>query len=238
VDRATARDLGNRLLNSFPRRIGRELAAQCESVELVSGSLLLAAGDTFGAVYFPLDCSVALMAPGVREPGLGVALVGNEGMTGIAVVLGSRSSGLDHRVHVPGPALRLPRAAVMRELRDSPAVRSRLGHYAETVMRRIARSSVCARFHRVDARLATLLLATADRAVGAGFVATHESLAVVLGVRRVGITNAASRLQGQGMIRYRRGQVQIVDRAGLQAAACACYAADLASYDELLGPLP
>lgn len=201
----------------------------------MSGSLLLAAGDRIGAVYFPLDSSIILMAPGGAAPDLGVALVGNEGMAGMAVVLGSPSSGLDHRVHVSGPALRLSRTAVMRELRDSATVRNRLGRYVELMLSRIARNSVCARFHRVEARLSSLLLATADRTIGGEFTATHESLAVVLGVRRVGITNAASALQRQGLILYRRGQVQIVDRYRLEAAACGCYAADLASYDDLLG---
>lgn len=225
----------NDLIARLPRRDRRSLLAVCESVTLVRGDVLYKPGDLARHVYFPNQGFVSLMAAIDGEPGLEVGMVGREGMLGAHVALGVGVAPLRAMVHGAGTAWRAGSARFRNELAASAALQRTLNRYLYMLMEQMATSARCTRFHRVEPRLARWLLVSQDRAHSDSFHLTHEGLAAMLGVRRVGITGAASDLQRRGLVRYHRGDITVLDRAGLEAAACGCYAADRDAYGRMLG---
>lgn len=225
---------GNRLLAALPDKDRRRILASCDQVELASGDVLHEAGARLRHIYFPTDGFISLVTPLDACAGLEVALVGNEGMVGISPLLGVSVSPLNHLVQGAGRALRISAASFRAEFARSPALRSRLNRYVYVKMHQIAQTVACTHYHMVEARLARLLLMTQDRAAADEFHATHESLACRLGVRRVGITKVATSLQEQSLIRYRRGDITISNRRGLEARSCGCYLAAKDLYDRVL----
>ncbi len=175
-----------------------------------------------------------MVAP-IDESTMQVGMVGNEGVVGASVMLGVNDSSLYGLVQGGGSAWRIGTAAFLRELERSPALRQNINRYLCVLIGQLAQNAGCARFHLVEARLASWLLTTRDRAHGNEFFITHGLLADMLGVRRVGITNAASALQAGKLIRYSRGNVTILNSRGLEAAACECYRAGKLMYESVLG---
>jgi len=224
----------NRLLEGLPRREARRMLDQCEAVDLRVGEILRQPGARIRHVYFPADSFISLMMPVDGTSSLEAALIGNEGMPGSPLVLGVNVSPLRALVQGKGLAWRMSAVAFSRELRRSAALRRELHRYLEVRMCQLAQAAACTRFHLVEQRLARSLLMTQDRAHSNAFHATHEILADMLGVRRVGVTKAANVLQARQLIHYHRGQISILDRAGMEAAACGCYRADRNTYDALL----
>jgi Crp-like helix-turn-helix domain len=167
--------------------------------------------------------------------GLEVGLVGAEGVLGIPVMLGVNVWPLRGVVLGAGPAWRMETAPFRRQLEHSGALRRHLQRYLYATLRQLAQSAACARFHVVEERLARWLLMMHDRAHARAFDITQEFLASMLGVRRVGVTEAASLLQRRKLIAYRRGHIAVLDRPGLEAAACGCYEAEKAMYAQMLG---
>ena len=163
-----------------------------------------------------------------------MGLVGREGMLGISLALGVTIAPQRALVQGSGSALRMSAAAFRRELAQSKSMRRVLDRYLYVLMCQLAQTGACTRFHRLEPRLARWLLMSHDRTIGDTFHLTHEFLAFMLGMRRVGITVAAGALQKMGLISYVRGAITICDRAGLEAAACACYRIDRESYARLL----
>lgn len=227
---------GNRLLAAIPRNDCLRFLAGCEEVELGFSEVLAEFGQRIPHVYFPVASIVSLIAPtnggGTQE----VGLIGDEGMLGVTLILGVERCPLHALVQGEGPALRMDRASFLREFGLSPALQRLLKRYLYVMMGQLAQAVVCSHVHVLEARLARWILMTRDRAHSDSFHITHEFLSQMLGVRRVGVTKAASSLQGRSLIRYKRGNIKVIDASGLQAAACGCYATDKARYESVLGP--
>lgn len=225
----------NRLLAALPRDECRGFLTACEPVELAFAEILAEPGERIRHAYFPTGSFISLATnPMDCRASLEVSLVGDEGMLGSSLVLGVDVSLLHALVQRGGGALRIDAASFCRELEKRPALQRALKRYLHVVIGQLAQNAVCTRFHVVEARLARWLLTAQDRAHSAQFHVTHEFLAYMLGVRRVGVTRAASALQHRKLISYSRGNVTIVDRDGLEAASCGCYAADKVAYARIM----
>jgi CRP-like cAMP-binding protein len=224
----------NHLIERLPRKDRERLLALAQQVPLVMGEVLYRTGETTRHVYFPLDGFISLIAPIDAEPSIEVGMVGREGMLGVQVVLGVGKVPLHALVQGPGSAWRIGTSAFRGELATGAALRRVLGQYVYVLMCQLAGAAACLRFHEIGPRLARWLLMSQDRAHADHFHVTHEFLAYMLGVRRVGVTAAAGALHRRGLIDYRRGELTVVDRCGLEAAACDCYADDRKVYADLL----
>jgi CRP-like cAMP-binding protein len=223
------------LIELLPSRSRSRLLAICEPVDLALGEVLSDAGLPTRYVYFPTVGFVSLVTALNGRPTLEVGMVGREGMLGAQLVLGVEAAPLHAVVQGAGAAWRIGRAEFSTELVRSSVLQRGLNRYVYVTMMQFASAASCLRFHQIGPRLARWLLMTQDRARSDTFRITHEFLAYMLGVRRVGITTAASALQRGGLIRYRRGEIQVLSRRGLKAAACSCYAADREAYIKVLG---
>ena len=225
----------NHLLERLPLNQRKAVLKRFEEVELVFGTTLLEVGQRFEHVYLPLTGYISLLWDLTDNKSLEVGLVGNEGMVGATLLLDVNAAPTRALVQGAGTALRMTVAQFRRALRDFPALQPLLNHYMYVVMTQIGQTAACTRFHDVNRRLARWLLMTHDRANADQFRVTHQFLAVMLGVRRSGVTIAAGALQKEGLIRYARGNITIVNRPALEATACECYAAACDIYSELLG---
>jgi CRP-like cAMP-binding protein len=225
----------NHLIELLPSKSRSRLLAICEPVDLAMGEVLSDAGLPTRYVYFPTVGFVSLVTTINGRPTLEVGMVGREGMLGAQLVLGVEAAPLHAVVQGAGAAWRIGRAEFSRELVHSSALQRGLNRYVYVTMMQFASAASCLRFHQIGPRLARWLLMTQDRARSDTFHITHEFLAYMLGVRRVGITTAACALQRDGLIRYRRGEIRVLNRRGLKAAACSCYAADREAYAKVLG---
>ncbi|BCB27234.1 Crp/Fnr family transcriptional regulator [Sulfurimicrobium lacus] len=206
----------------------------CEPAELVFGDVLCEPGEIIRHVYFPTDSFISLVTPVDGQGSLEVALVGSEGMYGIPLLLGVDVSPLHAVVQGSGPAWRMDAGRFHLELKHSVALQAELNRYVYVLMSQLAQTAACTRFHVVEERLARWLLMTRDRAHSEEFHITHEFLAQILGVRRVGVTKAAGSLQSKKLISYSRGDIRIHDVAGLESASCTCYRTDKETYDRIL----
>jgi CRP-like cAMP-binding protein len=223
----------NHLIELLASQDRLHLLAICEPVQLLMSEVLSEPGQRVRHVYFPTEGSISLAALIDGHPGLEVAMVGSEGMLGAHLSLGVLTYPLRAVVRGEGGAWRIGAAAFRSELARSTTLQTCLKRYLYVLFQQQAGSVACLHFHLIGPRMARWLLMSQDRAHSAHFHVTHEFLAHMLGVRRVGITAAAVALQRSGLIEYHRGELTVLDRPGLEAVACGCYAADQASYAEL-----
>jgi CRP-like cAMP-binding protein len=215
--------VGNRLLAALPPADFAALQADLETVDLGFGQILHEPGTAVTHVYFPHDSLVSLLARLDDHQSIEVGLIGREGMLGITLALGLAASPVRGLVQGAGTAARMKSAAFLRALAHSPGLQHEIYRYSAGLMAQVMQTAACNRFHVVEARLARWLLMTRDRLESNRFRLTHEFLATMLGVRRVGVTKAAHELQQRKLIDYSRGNIEIQDDAGLEAASCSCY---------------
>ncbi|MDM0084952.1 Crp/Fnr family transcriptional regulator [Variovorax sp. J31P179] len=224
----------NHLIKLLPRSDRARFLSSCEEVQLVLADVLCMPGEAAPYVYFPVDGFISLVATTDGSPYLEVGMVGREGMVGAHVGLGVMTAPLRAVVQGSGSSWRISSQAFQREVAASEALQRVLDRYVCVLMNHLTTSATCLRFHQIGPRLARWLLMSHDRAHSDNFRMTHEFLAYMLGVRRVGITAAAGVLQKSGLIEYTRGDLTVLDRIGLEAAACGCYASDRKAYADLL----
>ena len=220
----------NQLIELLPRADRVRLLAACERVQLVLSEVLQEPGTPTRHAYFPTDGFISMLAMSEGHPGVEVGMVGREGMVGANLALGVGTANLRALVQGAGGAWRISAASLKRELAKSKSLQSGLNRYLHVLMGQLATSAACLRYHQIGPRLARWLLMSQDRAGRDTFQVTQEFLAYMLGVRRVGITVAAGALQRSGLIAYHRGDFTVLDRTGLEAAACSCYQSDRQTY--------
>lgn len=220
----------NQLLAHLPAAELRRLLPQGVEVPLRSGDQLAMQDLPARMLLFPLRGFMSLATLLDAHPPLQVGMVGREGVLGAQLLLGLPASPVSALVQEAGLAWGLTATALRRQLPANPGLRRMLSRYLLVQLRCAVATAGCLHFHTLQARLARWLLMGQDRAEGEGFAVTHEGLAHLLGVRRVGVTVAAGGLQEAALIHYHRGWITVHDRAGLEAAACSCYAQERASY--------
>jgi CRP-like cAMP-binding protein len=213
----------NRILASLPAQEYQRLGRQLVPVELKLRQVLYEPGKAIKQVYFPIDCLVSLLTAVDKGRTLEVGMVGREGMAGMPFILGVGISGVRALVQGGGEALRMDAAPFRIEFDRNPALQQALYRYTYALMAQISQTAACNRFHDAEARLARWLLMTSDRVGSHSFDLTQEFLAHMLGLRRVGVTEAASALKSRKLIDYTRGKLKILDVAGLRHASCSCY---------------
>ena len=213
----------NHLLAAVSRRAYREMLSGLEPVNLVYGQVLYEPTGLIRHVYFPIDCLVSLLTAVDNGRVLEVGMVGNEGMVGMPMVLGIGESAVRALVQGGGTAMRMPASRFRTEFNKNILLQRALFRYTHGLMAQVSQTAACNRFHEAEGRLARWLLMTSDRLHTDEFLLTHEFLAHMLGVRRVGVTKAAEGLRRKKLIVYSRGHITILDRAQLEKAACVCY---------------
>jgi len=225
----------NRLLAALTDRTRQAFLAGCDHIALRGAEVLCRSGEQIRHVYFPLDCYLVQMTGLDTGERLEVGMVGDEGMLGVSLILGVDVWPQLALVQGPGTALRMGAALFRRHCRDSLRLRQEMQRYAYVQASQLTRAVICTHYHVVEARLARCLLMARDRAHNHQIRLTHEILSELLGVRRAGVTRAASSLRRRKLIRYSRGHITILDERGLEGAACGCYAADKKTYSNALG---
>ena len=213
----------NRILASLPRKSSQRLLAQLEMVSLKFGQVLYEPGKAIRHVYFPIDCLISLLTAVDKRRTLEVGMVGSEGMAGMPFILGVGVSGVRALVQGQGHALRMAAKPFRIEFARNRLLQEALYRYTYALLAQISQTAACNRFHDAEERLARWLLMTRDRVGRDEFSLTHVFLAHMLGLRRVGVTEAAGALKKRKIINYRRGKIEILDVKRLKASSCSCY---------------
>jgi CRP-like cAMP-binding protein len=224
----------NHLLASLPDGEWNRWSPLLERVEMPLGSVLYEAGVALPYVYFPTTAIVSLLYVMENGASAEIAVVGNEGVVGISLFMGGESTPSRAVVQSAGSGCRLEAAAMKAEFNRGGPVLHLLLRYTQALITQMAQTAVCNRHHSLDQQLCRWLLLSLDRLQGDELIMTQELIANMLGVRREGVTEGALKLQKAGLIQYSRGHITVLDRAGLEARTCECYAVVKREYDRLL----
>jgi CRP-like cAMP-binding protein len=227
----------NHLLASLPAEIQGRLFPHLELVSLSLGQTLYGSGEPLHFVYFPTDCIVSLLYVMADGAAAEISVVGNEGLIGVAVLMGGESTPNQAIVQIAGSAYRLQRQLFKNEFDRGGEMQLLLLRYTQSLLTQMAQTAVCNRHHSVDQQLCRWLLLCLDRLPSNQLTMTHEFIATMLGVRREGVTAAAGKLQKLGAIEYARGRITVLDRMKLEKLSCECYAVVKRETDRLL-PFP
>ena len=223
----------NQLLAALPDAEWQRWAPQLEAVELPLGKVLYEPGTTLSHVYFPTTAIVSLLYVMENGAAAEIAVVGHEGIVGVALFMGGESTPSRAVVQSAGLGYRLAASAIKTEFNRAPVLHLLL-RYTQALITQMAQTAVCNRHHTLDQQLCRWLLLSLDRLAGNELVMTQELIANMLGVRREGVTEAALKLQSAGLISYSRGRIKVLDRDGLETRTCECYAVVKNEYDRLL----
>lgn len=226
----------NHLLAALPADVQQRLFPHLEETSMPLGKVLYEPGDKMRHVYFPTDCIVSLLY--VMESGASaeISVVGKEGLVGISLFMGGESTSSRALVQSAGTAYRLPGPRLVDEFNRHSELMSLVLRYTQALITQMAQTAVCNRHHSIDQQLCRWLLLSLDRLPTNHLLMTQELIANMLGVRREGVTEAAGRLQKLGVIQYRRGHVEVVDRPKLEQLSCECYGVVKRETDRLLAP--
>ena len=229
----------NRLLAALPQAEWGRWLPHLEPVNMPLGKVLYESGSRLSHVYFPTTSIVSLLY--VMEDGASaeIAVVGNEGIVGVSLFMGGESTPSRALVQSAGQGFRLKSDLMLQEFNRAGPVLHLLLRYTQALITQMSQTAVCNRHHSLDQQLCRWLLLSLDRLNSDQLAMTQELIANMLGVRREGVTEAAGNLQQAGLIRYQRGHITVIDRAGLEQRTCECYAVVKKEYDRLLPqPLP
>jgi len=228
----------NHLLAALPAPEFDRLARHLELVAMPLGETLYESGGSLQHVYFPTTSIVSLLY--VLEDGASaeIAVVGNEGILGISLFMGGETTPSRAVVQSAGHGYRLQAQLLKQEFNRAGPVLHLLLRYTQALITQMTQTAVCNRHHSVEQQLCRWLLLSLDRLSSNSLTMTQELIANMLGVRREGVTEAAGKLQRAGLIRYRRGHIDVLDRPGLEKAVCECYAVVKAEFDRLLSDTP
>jgi CRP-like cAMP-binding protein len=224
----------NHLLDALPTSDYERLAPYLELISMPLGDVLYESGGTLGYVYFPTTSIVSLLY--VMEDGASaeIALVGNEGILGISLFMGGETTPSRAVVQSAGHAFRLKAELLKNEFGRFGPTMHLLLRYTQALITQMAQTAVCNRHHSIDQQLCRWLLLSLDRLASNELSMTQELISNMLGVRREGVTDAARKLQGAGLIRYQRGRITVLDRPGLESRSCECYRVVKTEFDRLL----
>ena len=224
----------NHLLAALPKAEFQRWLPQLEVVSLTLGEVLYESGSALSHVYFPTTAIVSLLYVMQNGASAEIAVVGNEGLLGISLFMGGESTPSRAVVQSAGHGWRLPAQAMKDEFNRGGPVLHLLLRYTQALITQMSQTAVCNRHHSLDQQLCRWLLLSLDRLKGNQLVMTQELIANMLGVRREGVTEGALKLQQAGLIRYARGKIIVLDRPGLEARTCECYAVVKKEYERLL----
>lgn len=227
----------NRLLAALPPDVLQRWWPCLEWVAMPLGQVLHESGIQMSHVYFPTDAIVSLLYVMASGDSAEIAVVGHEGVVGISLFMGGGSTPSRAVVQSAGQGWRLPGAMMRDEFNRNHPVMHLMLRYTQALITQMAQTAVCNRHHLLDQQLCRWLLLSLDRLDRDEIVMTQELIANMLGVRREGVTEAALKLQRDGLIRYARGHIQVLDRPALEARTCECYAVVKREYDRLLPDL-
>jgi CRP-like cAMP-binding protein len=224
----------NWLLSALGDAEWQRVAPHLQPLSLPLGKVLYDPGSQPSHVYFPTTAIVSLLYVLENGASAEIAVVGNEGLVGISLFMGGQSTSSQAVVQVSGEGFRLPARVLMQEFDRGGPVLHLLLRYTQALITQMAQTSVCNRHHALDQQLCRWLLLTLDRLRASQLVMTQELLSNILGVRRASISDAAGALQRDGLIRYERGRISVLDRPAIERRACECYAVVKKEYDRLL----
>ena len=234
---AKAEGRENALLAALPDPVWPVWQKELARVELPLGLVLYESGRSQTHVYFPATAIVSLLTTLTDGRSAEIAIVGNEGIVGVALFMGGDSMPSTAVVQSAGYGYRVSSAFIKQHFDDSAPVTYLLLRYTQALITQMAQTAICNRHHTVDEQLCRWLLFSLDRLSGNQVVMTHELIANMLGVRREGVTEAALKLQSAGLIQYSRGRISVLDRPGLERRSCECYCVVKKEYDRLR-PVP
>ncbi|WP_287877706.1 Crp/Fnr family transcriptional regulator [Aquitalea sp.] len=226
----------NGLLSALPEADWLQIRPFLEQVELPLGKTLYESGHKLSHVYFPVTAIVSLLYVMENGDSAEIAVVGNEGIVGIALFMGGESTPSRGVVQSGGYGYRLPAHVIKQAFERSLPFMHLLLRYTQALITQMSQTAVCNRHHSLDQQLCRWLLLSLDRLQGSELCMTQELIANMLGVRREGVTNAALNLQREGIISYARGHIRVLDRPALEARTCECYAVVKKEYQRLLPP--
>jgi CRP-like cAMP-binding protein len=224
----------NHLLTALPQDVWERWKPQLDLVDLTLGQVLYESSGKMHYVYFPESCIVSLLLVLENGASAEIAVVGFEGMVGIALFMGGETTPSRAVVQSAGKCYRLRAEFLKEEFNSSSPVIHLLLRFTQALITQMTQTAVCNRHHSLDQQLCRWLLLSMDRLTSSNLVMTQELIANMVGVRREGVTEAAGRLQKAGLISYVRGHITVVDRPGLEARTCECYAVVKKEYDRLL----